>query len=377
MIGGGPGAFIGPVHRMAARLDDRFELVAAALASDPDRSRQAGLALGLPDDRAYGSWREMLERERDRPDRADLVVVVTPNDSHYPIARAFCEAGFNLLVDKPLCHTVDQARQLVALARRQEIIAAVAFNYCMYPMVRQARELVATGRLGTIRKVVVEYHQGWLSEPLEQTGHKQAAWREDPARAGPAGAIADIGSHAEQLLRFVTGLQPRSLCAELHTFVAGRPLDDDANVLLRLDDGARAVLVASQVCAGSGNDLRLRVWGDRGGLAWHQEQPDQLTFLPASGPAQLFRPGQTGLCGSVQRTVRLPIGHPEAFVEALANLYRELADALLRRSEGSVGNGSEPLQFPTFADGARSVAFVEAVLASARAGGRWVDVPAD
>lgn len=366
MVGGGRDAFIGAVHRHAMALDGQWELVAGAFSSSAEKARASGRDLGLPDARNHGHWMELLEDERRRPphERAEVVVIVTPNHLHYPVAKAFVEAGFHVVCDKPLVHTGAQASELVGLVRHTGNVFAVTYNYTGYPMVRQARHMVASGALGDLRKVVVEYNQGWLSQHIEGS-NKQAAWRADPAKSGLGGAIGDIGSHAENLVGTVTGLRVESLCADLKAFVPGRPLDDDANVLLRFAGGARGVLVASQINAGLENGLRLRVSGTRGSLEWLQEQPSQLHYLPLDGPRQLLTRGAPWLCEAAQRASRLPAGHPEGFIEAFANLYCGVAQAIRTPAEASDG------AFPTVEDGARGVRFIEAVVASAASDAKW------
>lgn len=372
MIGGGRGAFIGAVHRSAACLDHEIELVAGALSADPQRARESGRAWGLADDRNYGSWRELLERESSRPatERIDFITIVTPNDLHFEIAQACIAAGFHVVCDKPLVHTSAQAQALVAAVRSSNTLFAVTYNYSGYPLVKQAREMVRSGALGRLRRVVVEYSQGWLATALEQQGQKQAAWRTDPARSGPAGALGDIGSHAEQLLTYVSGLEVEALCADLTTFVPGRRLDDDASILLRFRGGARGVLCASQICAGSENDLALRVWGERGGLAWRQEQPNQLVYRPLGEPEQVLRRGNDYLTSSAARAAtRLPSGHPEAFLEAFANIYRAFAAAVRAGAGGLEAAGQ--YDFPGVCSGARGVRFIESAISSAAASEKW------
>lgn len=357
MVGGGPGSFIGRVHRMAAMLDGRIELVAGAFSSDPDKATVFGTGLGLAESRSYPSWETMLAGERALPEdeRVDFVSVVTPNHLHFPVSYAFVQAGFNVVSDKPLATTVAEAERLVGAVERSGVVFAVTFNYTGYPLVKQARHLVQTGQLGPVRKVLVEYNQGWLARGLGK------AWKNDPARAGAAGTLGDIGSHAENLLSTVTGLELESLCADLTTFTAGGNLDDAAAVLLRFTSGARGALLASQVATGEENNLRLRVYGTKGGLEWHQERPDVLHVKPVSGPEQLWRRGQSYLCAEARAASRLPPGHPEGFVGAFANLYRGVEQAVRARREGL-----EPDEgaFPTVYDGARAVRFVDAVVRS-------------
>jgi predicted dehydrogenase len=369
MVGGGEGAFIGAVHRHAMALDHRYALTAGALSSTPDRARRSGAALGLADDRNYPTWAAMLEGELARPadERIDLVVVVTPNHVHYPVAKAFAEAGFHVVSDKPLVHTREQADDLVATAARTGVVFAVTYNYTGYPMVKEARALIRDGAIGGVRKVVVGYHQGWLATKLEDVGAKGAQWRTDPARSGAAGAIGDIGSHAENLVATVTGLEIEAICADLTTFVPGRRLDDDGNLLLRFVGGARGVLMASQVEIGHENDLVLRVYGETGALTWRQEDPNDLWHAPLEGPVRLLRRGNPYLGADAQRASRLPSGHPEAFFEAFANVYREVADAIDQHARGGGTSGD----YPTVADGARGVRFIERTVASAASAAKW------
>lgn len=371
MVGGGSGAFIGAVHRMAAALDGRFEFVAGALSSTPERSLASGRELGLADDRNYPTWRAMLEAESQRPEgeRVDVVSIVTPNDSHFEIAGAFAGAGFNIVCDKPMVTTSAEAKELVAAAEAGGAVFAVSYNYTGYPMVKQAAELVRSGQIGEVRKVFAEYHQGWLAQDLESSGQKQASWRTDPARAGLGGAIGDIGTHAENLLSTVTGLEIESLCAELTAFVPGRALDDDASVLMRLSGGARAVLTVSQVCIGEENNFSLRVHGTRGSVMWRQEEPNSLVLCRDDGSRQVLTRGGVGLGAVAMAATRLPSGHPEGFIEAFGNIYRAVADDI----EGRCAGKRPDVRYPTVRDGARGVMFVERVVESARAGGVWVE----
>jgi predicted dehydrogenase len=370
MVGGGRGAFIGAVHRHAMALDGRFELVAGALSSDPERARASGRELGLRDERNHGSWQALLAHELALPasERIDAVTIVTPNHLHFQIAKAFAEAGIHVVCDKPLVHTSAQAGELVRVARARAIVFGVTYNYIGYPMVRQAREMVRAGALGTIRKVVVEYHQGWLATALEGQGNKQAAWRTDPAQSGLAGALGDIGSHAENLVATVTGLEVESLCADLETFVPGRRLDDDASVLLRFAGGARGVLLASQIATGCENDLRLRLFGSAGSLDWRQEEPNALVHAPLDGPRRVLTRGSPALFEAAQRATRLPSGHPEGFIEAFANVYLGIAEGI-RAVEAK--QPPPPREYADVADGARGVRFIEAAVASARSERKW------
>ena len=371
MVGGGRDAFIGAVHRKAAALDGEIVLVAGALSSSPEKSVESGRDLGLDPERCYPDWETMLEVERHRPEgeRIDFVSIVTPNHLHYPVARAFVDAGFHVVCDKPMTLTPEEAGSLAGLVAERGVVFCVTYNYSGYPMVKQARHLVRTGAIGDIRKVVVEYNQGWLATDLESTGQKQADWRTDPDRSGVGGAIGDIGSHAEQLVSDVTGLEIESLLSDLTSFVDGRRLDDDANVLLRFRGGARGVLVASQVCVGALNDLRIRVWGTRGGLAWHQENPDRLFVTSLEGPEVVYQRGGPGLCDASMQACRLPAGHPEAFIEAFANVYLAAARAIRTGTDDGAG-----CDYPDVHQGRRGMQFISAVVRSSQAGGQWVSM---
>jgi predicted dehydrogenase len=365
MVGGGRDAFIGAVHRKACALDGEIEFVAGALSSKPEKAVASGKELGLADRRNYSSWRAMLEGELELPkgERIDLVSIVTPNDTHYAIAKAFAAAGIHVVCDKPLVHTSEQARDVVATVKKSGVVFAVTYNYSGYPMVKQARHLVQRGDLGDLRKVIVEYNQGWLATALEATGQKQADWRTDPARSGAGGAIGDIGSHAEQLVSTITGLQIEALCADLTTFVPGRRLDDDANVLIRFKGGAKGVLVASQIEIGHENDLRIRIWGSKAGLEWRQEDPNSLWFKPENGPVEMMTRGSGYLCDEAVKATRLPPGHPEAFIEAFANVYLGAA--------ADIRSGKRGGDYPGLVDGARGVWFIEKVVESARSEKKW------
>ena len=373
MVGGGRDAFIGAVHRAAIALDGQYEMVAGALSSSPERSRESGRDIGLADDRNHGTWQELLADERLRPahERADVVVLVTPNHLHHEPARAFVDAGFHVVCDKPLVHTSAQAEELATLVAARGTLFAVTYNYTGYPMVREARELVRSGAIGAVRKVVVEYHQGWLAGALESADNKQSEWRKDPARGGPAGAMADIGSHAENLVATVTGLELESLCADLTAFGPGRRLDDDAGLLLRFAGGARGVMSASQIAAGNENDLRLRVIGERGMLDWRQEEPNVLIHAPGDGPRRTLTRNSPGLSEAARRACRLPPGHPEGFIEAFANLYQGVAaDLRLRASQGRPATPAEA-EYPRIEDGVRGVRFIGRTVASSASSQKW------
>ncbi len=373
MIGGGVGAFIGNVHRMAARLDGEIELVCGVFSSDPEKSKRSGIALGLDPERVYGSYVEMIERERALPEgqRMQFVSIVTPNHVHYAPARMALEQGFHVVCDKPLAFNLEEARHLVQLVEQTGLLFALTHNYTGYPMVKQARAMVRSGALGTIRKVVVEYLQGWLSVPLEQTGQKQASWRTDPNRSGMAGAMGDIGTHAENLAEYITGLRIEELCADLSTFVEGRLLDDDGSVLLRFENGVKGILHASQICAGEENDLNIRVYGTKGGLQWRQQYPNSLVVKWLDKPMEVLRAGGSSLAPEAIAHTRLPAGHPEGYIEAFANIYRNFARCLRARL---VGEEPEPLftDYPTVHDGLRGMLFIDRVVASSRSGATWV-----
>jgi predicted dehydrogenase len=374
MVGGGEGAFIGAVHRIAARLDDHYEFVAGALASTPDKALRSGRALGLADDRTYADYAVMAAAEAARADGIEAVAIVTPNHLHAPVAEAFLKAGIHVICDKPLATSAKDARRLQALAETHDRVFAVTYNYTGYPMVRQARQMVAEGRVGTIRLVHVEYAQDWLTEPLEATGQKQADWRTDPARSGAGGCIGDIGTHAYQLAGFVSGLAVTELCAELSSFVAGRRLDDNAQVMLRFAGGARGALWASQVAPGNENNLRIRVYGTKGGLEWRQEHPNQLMWSPFGEPTQTIARATGAALASAARISRIPAGHPEGYLEAFATLYAEIAQAIRAARRGGA-KADKAVQFPTVVDGVQGVEFIEAVVASSKRGARWVRLP--
>ncbi|MBC7732538.1 MAG: Gfo/Idh/MocA family oxidoreductase [Bacteriovorax sp.] len=373
MVGGGRDAFIGAVHRHAMALDGHYELVAGALSSSPEKAQASGRDLGLGDTRNHGTWQALLADELKRPadERIDVVSIVTPNHVHYEVACAFVDAGFHVVCDKPLVHTSAQADDLVTRVTRQGTVFAVTYNYTGYPMVRQAREMVRTGAIGSVRKVIVEYHQGWLATQLESGDNKQADWRTDPARSGIAGAIGDIGSHAENLALSVTGLEIESLCADLTTFVPGRRLDDDGNLLLRFTNGARGVLIASQIEAGCENDIRLRVFGERGMLDWRQEDPNHLVHAPIDSPRMTLTRNSPWLSDAAKRACRLPAGHPEAFIEAFANLYVGVAADIRSRLDGAGPASVAEADYPRIEAGVRGVRFIEKTVASAASAQKW------
>ncbi len=366
MVGGGPGAFIGAVHRMAAALDGEYALVAGAFSADPAKSAETGVELGLDPDRVYGSYEEMAAAEAARPesDRIEVVSIVTPNHLHHPIARLFLEAGIHVVCDKPLTTTVEDAEELCRLAVEHDRVFAVTHNYTGYPMVKEARARVSAGEIGTVRKVVVEYSQGWLRTLLEAEGQKQAAWRSDPEQSGASGVLGDIGSHAHNLVRYVTALDVERLFADLGTVVDGRVLDDDATVVLELSGGVRGLLFSSQISTGERNHLRLRVYGTEGGLDWSQEDPNRLRLVEPDGSERILYRGGATLSAAAGANTRLPGGHPEGFIEAFANIYRNVARA--------IEDGSGAGDFPTVADGAHGVFFIHKAVESHRSGA-WVD----
>jgi len=371
MVGGGRGAFIGAVHRLCARMDDRYELVAGALSSDPQRARDSAADLGIAPDRTYASFADMAAKESARPDGIEAVSIVTPNDSHHAIARAFLDRGIHVICDKPMTTTLEAALDLVQAVRRTQLVFGLTHNYTGYPLVRQARDMVAAGELGAIRVVQAEYVQDWLAIRLEDTGHKQAGWRTDPAKSG-AGCIGDIGTHAHNLAGFITGLPVKELSADVTTFVPSRRVDDHVHVLLRYENGARGMLWASQVSPGNENALRIRIYGEKAGLSWSQEHPNQLTFAKLGERPQTLSCGTGGLTAAAGRAARVPPGHPEGYLEAFANLYTDLAEQIEAKRDN---RKPDPLALsvPTVEDGARGVRFILAALESSAKGGAWVD----
>ena len=374
MVGGGPGAFIGGVHRIAARLDDRYELVAGALSSDPERGRSFAIELGIAPDRAYGSYAAMAAAEAARRDRIDAVAIVTPNHLHHAPARTFLEAGIHVICDKPLTTTVADALDLAETVRRTGLVFGLTHNYTGHPLVRQARAMVAAGELGRLRVVQVEYAQDWLTTALETTGQKQAAWRTDPAQSGPAGCLGDIGSHAYNIAAFVTGLSCEAVAADLSTFVPGRRLDDNVHMLLRFSGGARGMLWASQVAPGNDNNLRLRVYGERAGLEWRQEEPNHLKLSPLGEPPRLIRRAGAGADATAAHASRLPAGHPEGYLEAFAQLYSDLAEQIAAHRDGRPADPAS-LLVPDVAAGLEGVRFIAAALDSSSRAAAWAMLP--
>lgn len=370
MVGGGQGAFIGGVHRYAARLDDQFELIAGALSSTPDKALISGQELGLHPDRIYTDFKTMAEREALRDDGIDAVSIVTPNHMHFAAAEAFLLKGISVICDKPMTNTLVEAQRLHEIAERSGTAFILTHNYSGYPMVRQAREMIATGELGAIRVVQVEYAQGWLSERLEDTGAKQAEWRTDPSRAGAGGSIGDIGTHAYHLANYTTGLEPESLAADLSTFVSGRVLDDNAHILLRYKNGARGMLWSSQVAIGKENDLRLRIYGEKGSLEWAQEEPNILWFTPLDQPMRKLTRGGSGLSDAATRVSRIPAGHPEGYLEGFATIYMEAAKIIRSVQNNEALDPS--VHAPTTQDGVMGVSFIEACVRSHQQNTAWV-----
>jgi len=372
MVGGGQGAFIGAVHRMAAALDGEITLVCGAFSSNPEKSKASGEELFLPADRVYGSYEEMILKEKELPlgERMDFVSIVTPNHVHVPPALLALQNGFPVICDKPLAFSLEEAKSLQKVVEETGLLFGLTHNYTGYPMVKQAREMVREGSLGAIRKVVVEYPQGWLSTLVEATGLKQATWSTDPTKSGAAGSIGDIGTHAENLAEYITGLKITELCADLTTFVEGRQLDDDGNVLLHFDNGAKGILHCSQISVGEENSLNIRIYGEKGGLEWHQMEPNTLKVKTNDG-LRILRTGVGDLCASAQAHTRVPAGHPEGYLEAFANIYRNFA-----RTLRSLINNEQPdpvyYDFPGIEDGVRGMAFIESVVEASKSDQKWM-----
>ncbi len=372
MLGGGVDSLIGAVHRMAATLDGECELVCGAFSSTPERSKKTGELLYLSPGRVYGAYQEMIIREKKLPEgeRMDFVAIVTPNHLHYPPARMALENGFPIICEKPMTFNLIQAKKLEELVKKTGLLFGLTHNYTGYPLVKEARDMIANGKIGRVRKIVVEYPQGWLATKLEESGHKQAVWRVDPKRSGATNCIGDIGTHAENLAEYITGLTITELCADLTTFVEGRVLDDDGNVLVHFDNGARGILSASQISIGEENGLHIRLYGEKGGLEWRQQEPNTLIAKWMDRPTELIRTGGGYLSERARMNTRLPAGHPEGYIEAFANIYRNYILALK-----AILDGKEPkpghLDFPSVRDGVRGMAFIETVVDSGKSGRKW------
>ncbi|CAN5916531.1 Gfo/Idh/MocA family oxidoreductase [soil metagenome] len=372
MVGGGRGAFIGGVHRIAANMDGQIELVCGAFSSDPQKSRDSGADFYLPANRCYGSFTEMIASESALPadQRMDFVSIVTPNHMHFPPAKAALEAGFHVLSDKPATFTLEEAKALTEIVGKTGKLYGLTHNYTGYPLVKQAREMVLTGKLGKIRKVVVEYPQGWLATKLEDSGQKQAGWRTDPTKSGAAGCIGDIGTHAENLAEYITGLKISELAADITAFVDGRLLDDDGNVLLRFENGAKGVLHASQISVGEENNLNIRVYGEIGGLEWHQNEPNTLLVKWLDQPMQVYRTANGYLGKAALAAGRTPPSHPEGYLEAFANIYKNFAGHIRALITGTTPD-ELTLDYPKIEDGVRGMAFIEAVVNSSKNNAAW------
>ncbi len=368
IVGGGQGSFIGAVHRIAAELDGQAEVVAGAMSTDPQRAATSAQTWFLK--RSYTNFQEMAEKEARLQDGIDFVIIATPNYMHFPVAKVFLEHGIHVVSDKPMSFTLEEAQAEVELVERGDLIFALTHNYTGYPTVRHARELVRHGVLGDIRKVLVEYIQDWLMDPVEKSGNKQAVWRTDPTKSGISGCIGDIGTHGENLLEFVTGLKISSLCADITTFVEGRALEDDANMLLRLENGGKGMLTCSQIAAGEENDLTIRIYGSKAGLEWHQMEPNTLLFKEPGKPTQILRTGLPYMSDEAKAATRLPAGHPEGFLEAFANLYKMIIADIRRVEEGNKPMGG----YPTVYDGLRGMQFVTKAVESSRNGSIWVNM---
>jgi len=373
MVGGGIGAFIGNVHRMAAALDGEIELVCGAFSSNAEKSKASGMELGLPAERVYPDYETMMLAEQQLPEqlRMQVVSIVTPNHVHFGPAKMALEQGFHVICDKPVAFNLEEALELQQIVEKSGLLFALTHNYTGYPMVKQARQMIRHGALGNIRKVVVEYPQGWLSTHVEASGQKQAAWRTDPSKSGIAGAMGDIGTHAENLAEYITGLQITELCADISIFVPGRQLDDDGNILLRFDNGAKGILFASQIAAGEENNLNIRVYGEKGGLEWHQMEPNTLLVKWLDQPTQVYRTGVGTLYPETLAHFRIPAGHPEGYLEAFANIYRNFALCVRARMEGTT---PDPLHtdFPSIQDGVRGMRFIEKVIESGKSDQKWL-----
>ena len=374
MIGGGKNAFIGAVHRIAANIDGLIELHCGAFSSNPELSMESGQALFLPKDKSYGSYEEMITTEAQLPpnERMDFVSIVTPNHAHFAPAMMALEHGFHVVLDKPMTLTLEEAKQLAQKVKETGLQLCLTHTYSGYPMVKQAKRMIADNQLGAIRKIMVEYPQGWLSTSFENDGNKQAVWRTDPSKSGISGCMGDIGTHAAHLAEYISGLKITQLCADINTVVANRRLDDDGNVLLKFDNGANGILVASQIAAGEENSLKIKVYGEKGGLEWHQMEPNTLIVKWLDAPAQIYRTGNGYISSIAAFNTRIPSGHPEGYLEAFANLYKNFALTLQAQLEGKEPT-AEMLDFPTVSDGVRGMAFIENVIASGRSTQKWTE----
>jgi predicted dehydrogenase len=377
MVGGGRGAFIGAVHRAAALMDGHIEMVCGALSSDPEKARLSGLDWYLPGERSYVSYKEMIQAEKKLPEgeRMDMVIIVTPNHLHYEPAKLALENGFHVVCDKPLAFSTEEAVKLASLVDRSGKVFALTHTYTGYPMVKEARDMIKSGKLGKLRKVIVEYPQGWLTTALEKGGQKQADWRTDPKRSGKGGAIGDIGTHAGNLAEYITGIKITRLCADVTTFVEGRLLDDDVNVLIHMEKGVKGILHCSQICAGEENDVNIRIYGDKGGIEWHQHDPNTLLFKQLGKPVEIYRAGadKSYLGESAMANQRTPGGHPEGYLEAFANIYRNVAMVIQAYMEGKEPD-PQFLDFQTVHDGVRGMRFIDAVIKSGEKNAVWVEV---
>ncbi len=374
MVGGGRGAFIGAVHRIAAAMDQQIELVCGAFSSDPERSKASGADLHLPPGRCYGTFEEMIKAEAQLPagERMDFIAIVTPNHMHFPPAKMALEYGFHVLSDKPATFDLAQAKALAKLVKKTGLLYGLTHNYTGYPLVKEARNMVATGKLGKIRKVVVEYPQGWLATRLEINGQKQAFWRTDPKKSGAGGCVGDIGTHAENLAEYITGLQIKELAADATTFVKGRKLDDDINVLLRFNNGAKGVLHASQICIGEENNLNIRVYGEKGSLEWHQKEPNSMLLKWPNDPMQIYRAANGYLSDVAKAAGRTPPAHPEGYLEGFANIYKAFINHIRAVEDGrKLKAGDFALDYPKIEDGVRGMAFIEAVVKSSKGNAKW------
>ena len=374
MVGGGKDAFIGAVHRIAANMDGLIELCCGAFSSNPEKAKASGRALFIEDSRNYGSYTEMFEAERQLPadQRMQFVSIVTPNFAHFEPAMLALESGFHVLIDKPMTLTLDEAKKLDAKTKETGLMVCLTHTYSGYPMVKQARQMVKAGELGRIRKVCVEYPQGWLSLPSENEGNKQASWRTDPSKSGISGCMGDIGTHAAQLAEYISNQKISHMCADLNIVVDGRALDDDGNILLKFENGANGILMASQIAAGEENALSIKVYGEKGGLEWHQEEPNTLKLKWLDAPAQIYRTGHDYLSSFAKQNTRTPSGHPEGYLEAFANIYRNFVSTIDKVSAGETPS-EEMLDFPTSEDGVRGMAFIENVVASGKSDQKWYE----